>query len=97
MNWIFALLAFLSTFVLFFPLYRYFWRQISQNGDEFAVAFKKDYNKDLDESIVTHTVGLADDVADRFVYASLAVFLVPLIPHCFAATALYFLLRYFFV
>lgn len=96
MNWMLALLAFAITLVPFFSLYRYFWRQISQNGDEFAVAFKKEYNKDLDESIVTNTTGLADDVADRFVYASLAVFIVPLIPHCFAATALYFLLRYLF-
>lgn len=96
MNWIFVLLAFFSTFVLFFPLYRYFWRQMSQNGDEFAVAYKKDYNKELDEAIFGHSRGTQETVADRFVYASLAIFLLPLIPHCFAATAVFFLLRYFF-
>lgn len=95
MNWIFALLAFVITLLPFFSLYRYFWRQIAQNGQEFSLAFKKDFNQDLDKVICTESRGTADTVADNFVYASLAVFLIPLIPHCFAATAVYFLLRYF--
>ncbi len=38
--------------------------------------------------------GLADDVAERFAYASLAVFIVPLIPHCMLTVGGYFLLRW---
>lgn len=94
MDWLLAALAFFISFFSFFPLYRYFWRLIWRNGDEFAPAYKKDYGKDLDSAIVTNTRGMADIVADRFVYASLAVFIVPLIPHALVATGLFFLLRY---
>jgi len=96
MHWTLFLVAAAATSLLFYPLYRYFWRLIWRNGDEFAPAFKKDFGKDLEQEILTKGRGLTDQVADRFVYASLAVFIVPFIPHALCATGLYFLLQFLF-
>ena len=48
MSWLLAITAFIVCFIPLFPLYRYFWRVITQNGAEFEPAFKKDFGEDLD-------------------------------------------------
>lgn len=92
MNWYLAIFAFGLGFIVFFPLYNYFWRLVWQNAEEFAPAYKKEHGKDLEKSVTLGGSGLSDNVADSFTYASLTVFIVPLIPHSTVATGVYFLL-----
>ncbi len=94
MSWLLAITAFIVCFIPLFPLYRYFWRVITQNGAEFEPAFKKDFGEDLDKSLMSAPNSLANNVAEEFLFASVAVFIVPLIPHCMASVAMYFLLRW---
>ncbi len=87
MVWVLALYAFVLCFIPCYPMYRYFWRLIWQNGDEFAPAYQQEHGKDLERAVLLGGRGLADNVAERFAYASLAVFIVPLIPHSAVATS----------
>lgn len=92
MNWLLAITAFIVCFIPFFPLYRYFWRVITQNGAEFAPVFKQEFGADVDESLLSPPTSMANNVAHEFVVASVAVFIVPLIPHCMASVVMYLLL-----
>ncbi len=97
MNWTLAICAFLLCFIPFFPLYRYFWRVIKQNRAEFAPGFNKDFRQDLGSALMSDRETTANHVAEAYLFARIAVFIVPLIPHCMVSVGMYFLLRWLLV
>ena len=65
-----------------------------QNRAEFAPGFQKDFRQDLGSALMSDRETTANNVAEEYLFARIAVFIVPFIPHCMVSVGVYFLLRW---
>ncbi|MGJ8694621.1 MAG: hypothetical protein ACSHW0_19360 [Thalassotalea sp.] len=100
MNNFIALISFALGFVLIFPVYRYFYNSVFSNGDEYDSGFTKEFDKDATEAFTEDLYkrkrGIPYNNVQRFVYASLAVFIIPIILNTFISLGIYFILIWLF-
>ncbi len=77
------------------PLFRYLFNAVFQNAPEFDKGYSKVKNRDATEDFFT-AHGSRDTTVNSFAFYNLIVLLLPLIPACFAAVPIYFLIEWMF-
>ena len=93
MNIKIAIISFTLGCSVCWPLFRYFFRVVSSNEKEYRKGFRQIHNQEPEEAMLSGR-GLKDDNVEYFVYASVAVFLIPCIPASFLAVGFYFLISW---
>lgn len=71
------------------------YKAITHNAPEFDQGYSKQFKKDATQDFL-RAQGTRDSTVNSFVYANFAVLALPLIPSCFVAVPIYFLLRWLF-
>jgi len=90
-----ALVSFVLGFLAIFPIYRYFYNSVISNAKEYDGAYKKEFDKDPAKAFVEDFFlrkrGAAYGNVQKFVFANVAVFFVPITLNAFIACGFYFL------
>ena len=94
MTLIFVVAAIVLAALPVWPVYRYFYRVLRQNAAEFSPAFKKDFNEDLTQALITDRVNASNAAADSYGYAIVAMFMLPVALHAMLSFGVYFFLQF---
>ncbi len=76
-----------------YPLFKYMYKAVFSNAPDFDNGYKKVVKRDATEDFII-AGGTRDHTVNSFVFANIFVLLLPLIPACFVAVPVYFIITW---
>jgi hypothetical protein len=95
MNYWILLASVLIGCLVCLPLFKYLFKAVVQNAPEFDEGYSKVKHRDATEDFIT-AHGSRDTTVNSFAFYNLIVLLLPLIPACFVAVPVYFIIEWLF-